>query len=162
MPRTFSVEHAKSNRSKCKKCKEKIPKDNLRMGVHTEKWEDEDGNEWHGTTKWIHLKCFDKAIRKKPKSKNDIIGFKLLSYNEKKTVLNYVFGENELSDNEIDNKSDNTSDIPPKIIEFENIIGDNVLSDNKIHKKKGKRKLSMDSDTKNELGEPRKKKEKIK
>ena len=50
MPRTFSVEEAKSNRSKCKCCNFKIaPKGVLRMGTHQE------NGDGHDMTKWFHL-----------------------------------------------------------------------------------------------------------
>lgn len=52
MPRTFSVEHAKSGRAGCKACNSKIAKGSLRMGVHSE------GNEdagIHSMVKWYHL-----------------------------------------------------------------------------------------------------------
>ena len=50
MPRTFSVEPAKSGRSRCKCCNEKIADGSIRMGTHQESSDD-----YPGMTKWFHL-----------------------------------------------------------------------------------------------------------
>merc|ERR1712196_333921 len=47
----YSIELAKSGRATCKKCKSKIDKDTLRIGVHT------DHPEWGITVKWEHCCC---------------------------------------------------------------------------------------------------------
>ena len=48
---TYSVEFSKSSRASCKKCKNKIEKDSLRIGTHT-MMDD------ISMTSWIHLNCF--------------------------------------------------------------------------------------------------------
>lgn len=52
---TYSIEHAKSGRSKCKKCKEPIPKGALRIGVETE----DTTGAGYTSTSWTHPKCFN-------------------------------------------------------------------------------------------------------
>lgn len=49
---TYSAELAKSSRASCKRCKEKIEKDTLRIGVHSQS---ADGIEF---SSWTHLACF--------------------------------------------------------------------------------------------------------
>jgi len=88
MPRTFSVQPAKSNRSKCKACDSKIDKDELRMGTHTEATD-----EYSAQSKWFHLKCFVKKIRKGPSSNKAVGGFNELSASQQKKVMRIVFGE---------------------------------------------------------------------
>lgn len=51
MPTTYSIEEAKSGRSSCKKCKTKIVKGELRIGVHSE-FDDK------VMTKWSKVGCF--------------------------------------------------------------------------------------------------------
>lgn len=50
---TYQLEHAKSGRASCKKCKEKIEKRHLRVGIMT----DVPGEEYK-MTKWYHIECF--------------------------------------------------------------------------------------------------------
>eukprot|EP01084_Bolivina_argentea_P119261 211475_1 len=129
MPRTFSVEHAKSNRSKCKKCFEKITKDTLRMGTHVESNDD-----YPSQNNWFHLKCFKKKIRKGPPTKKDIKGFNSLSSTEKKRVLKYVFGNGNDSDSsESESESESESD-----------------SEDEPPKKKGRKRKLNDSDSEDE------------
>jgi len=47
----LEVEYAKSNRSTCRKCKEHIDKDELRVGIHFD-------DEKFSTDNWFHLGCF--------------------------------------------------------------------------------------------------------
>eukprot|EP00483_Globobulimina_turgida_P000571 UN00571 len=138
MPRSFSVEHAKSGRAKCKKCAEKIQKDSLRMGTHSESSDD-----YPSMTNWFHLKCFKKKIRKGPPTKNDIVGFKSLSASNKKKVLKYVFGDAYADESDSSSSSSSSDDDDAPIIK----------------KKTRKRKLSSDEESKDE---PPKKKDKIK
>jgi hypothetical protein len=49
---TYSAELAKSSRASCKRCKGKIEKDALRIGVHSQA---ADGIEF---SSWTHLACF--------------------------------------------------------------------------------------------------------
>jgi len=55
MPTKYTIEEAKSGRSSCKntKCKGKIDKDELRIGVHVEVDD-------HFMSKWYHVECFPK------------------------------------------------------------------------------------------------------
>jgi hypothetical protein len=50
---TYTAERAKSGRAACKKCKEKIEKDDCRIGVHRKSPDD------IVFTSWNHLKCFN-------------------------------------------------------------------------------------------------------
>lgn len=49
---TYTIEPAKSNRSTCKKCKNKIEKDDVRVGTHRQTPDD------MTFTTWNHLNCF--------------------------------------------------------------------------------------------------------
>lgn len=49
---TYNAEPAKSGRSSCKKCKEKIEKDELRIGTNRTTADD------IVMTSWVHAKCF--------------------------------------------------------------------------------------------------------
>lgn len=49
---TYNVEPAKSGRSSCKKCKEKIEKDEIRIGTNRTTADD------IVMTSWVHAKCF--------------------------------------------------------------------------------------------------------
>jgi len=49
--KSYSIEKARSGRSTCKKCKSKIEKDILRIGITT------DHPEFGETTKWEHVEC---------------------------------------------------------------------------------------------------------
>ena len=51
---TYHVEKAKSGRSSCRKCKEKIAKDELRIGITSQA---RDGD--HSMTQWVLPKCFN-------------------------------------------------------------------------------------------------------
>ena len=51
MSATYSIEYAKSARSTCKKCKAKIDKNELRIGVHN-------NVDDRVMTKWTHFECF--------------------------------------------------------------------------------------------------------
>merc|ERR1711934_18230 len=51
MPTSVSIELSKSNRATCKKCRSKIDKDILRIGVHN------DHPEFGMMTKWEHVEC---------------------------------------------------------------------------------------------------------
>lgn len=58
---TFEVEYSKSNRAACKKCKDKIPKDVVRVGFKAEVSEDAEGAAAHMGCSWHHFECFAKA-----------------------------------------------------------------------------------------------------
>jgi len=58
---SFEVEYAKSNRSACKKCKGKIDKDLVRIGLKTEAGDDAEGAAAHMGCSWHHFGCFPQA-----------------------------------------------------------------------------------------------------
>jgi len=58
---TFEVEYAKSNRSTCKKCKDKIDKDLVRVGFKAAVPEDAEGAAAHIGSSWHHFGCFPQA-----------------------------------------------------------------------------------------------------
>jgi len=77
MPTSYSVEHAKSGRAKCKRCKEPIAKDSLRIGSSYDRGD-------FVTTGWRHLAC-----QVKPKAlgeANEIEGYDELEDDEKALV----------------------------------------------------------------------------
>eukprot|EP01083_Nonionella_stella_P041413 112283_1 len=137
MPRTFSVEHARSGRSTCKCCMQKIAKSVIRMGTHQESLDD-----YPAQTKWFHLKCFKKKIRKGPPTKKDIANFDDLSSTERRKVVKYVFGDGD--DSSSDSSSDSENDDEPV---------------SKQKSKKRKRKRSSSDESSDE--EPPKKKRKL-
>jgi hypothetical protein len=55
---SFEVEYAKSNRAGCKKCKEKIDKGSVRLGIKQEAAEDAEGPAAHFGCMWHHFACF--------------------------------------------------------------------------------------------------------
>jgi len=58
---TFEVEYAKSNRATCKKCKGKIDKDVVRVGLKAAIPEDAEGAAAHMGCSWHHFSCFPQA-----------------------------------------------------------------------------------------------------
>lgn len=58
---SFEVEYAKSGRAACKKCKEKIDKDLVRVGFKAEVPEDAEGAAAHMGCSWHHFGCFPQA-----------------------------------------------------------------------------------------------------
>lgn len=58
---SFEVEYAKSNRAACKKCKDKIAKDHVRVGIKQEQPEDAEGAAAHFGCSWYHFACFHQA-----------------------------------------------------------------------------------------------------
>lgn len=56
--RDFVIQYAKSNRSTCKACEEKIVKDEVR--VSKKDFESEEGRRYGGLDRWHHLECFAK------------------------------------------------------------------------------------------------------
>lgn len=76
MPNKF--EHAKSNRSTCKHCKEKIQKDEIRFGL--ESVFKKDGREYP-SYKWFHFNC---AVEKFPEQLPDAAGADLLQDEQRK------------------------------------------------------------------------------
>jgi len=57
----FEVEYAKSNRAACKKCKDKIDKDLVRVGFKAVVPEDAEGPNAHFGCSWHHFSCFPNA-----------------------------------------------------------------------------------------------------
>jgi len=97
------VEPAKSGRSSCKCCGDKIQKGALRMGTHVD-----GGDDGYDVTKWFHLSgCFNKKIKKGPKERGDIKGMDSLSPSQQTKVMKHVFGDGEDS-----SSSDEDDDIP--------------------------------------------------
>lgn len=58
---SFEVEYAKSGRAACKKCKDKIDKDAIRVGFKAEAAEDAEGAAAHFGCSWHHFACFAQA-----------------------------------------------------------------------------------------------------
>lgn len=58
---SFEVEYAKSGRAACKKCKGKIDKDLVRVGIKAEVPEDAEGASAHFGASWHHFNCFPQA-----------------------------------------------------------------------------------------------------
>jgi hypothetical protein len=58
---SFEVEYAKSGRAACKKCKGKIDKDLIRVGIKAETPEDAEGAAAHFGCSWHHFECFPAA-----------------------------------------------------------------------------------------------------
>lgn len=58
---SFEVEYAKSNRAGCKKCKDKIEKDTIRVGFKQDVPEDAEGAVAHMGCAWHHFGCFSTA-----------------------------------------------------------------------------------------------------
>ena len=89
----YSIEHAKTARSKCKKCKTQIEKDELRIGKHYPSERFEEGG---SATDWFHPSCmFEhlKRVRKTTKrieDEGDISGFILLDDDEKEAVRELI------------------------------------------------------------------------
>lgn len=79
---TYSIEHAKSGRSTCKKCGEKINNDDLRVGIHRVNADD------ITMTSWNHARCF-----KLPKGANideffvDLAGYRDLTDENQRQVM---------------------------------------------------------------------------
>jgi hypothetical protein len=58
---SFEVEYAKSGRAACKKCKDKIDKDAVRVGFKADVPEDAEGAAAHFGCSWHHFACFPQA-----------------------------------------------------------------------------------------------------
>jgi len=75
----FKAEYSKSNRAACKKCKEKIEKDVLRMAVMVQSYQF-DGK----TPNWFHYECFwDRA---RPKDVSEVFGLENLRWEDQEKV----------------------------------------------------------------------------
>ena len=82
----FSVEPARSGRSKCRECGKIIEKGTLRMGVYAAGCDDL-------YSQWFHLVgCFAKITWHGLNDTNDILGFSQLVPAQQSTVIKHVFG----------------------------------------------------------------------
>eukprot|EP00118_Oscarella_pearsei_P009398 m.54148 g.54148 ORF g.54148 m.54148 type:complete len:145 (+) comp34313_c0_seq15:36-470(+) len=90
----YVVEYAKTGRSGCKKCKEKIGKGAARIGKETSSPFGDDGK----MTVWYHVECmFDalkraRATTKKIETTHDLKGFDLLDRDEQDDVKRLISG----------------------------------------------------------------------
>ena len=75
----FKAEYAKSNRSSCKKCKEKIDKAELRLAVMVQS-PMFDGK----VPNWHHVKCF--FMKNRPKAVGDIGHYDQLRWEDQEKI----------------------------------------------------------------------------
>ena len=93
----YVIEYARSGRSGCKKCKEKIDKGSPRIGKETSSPFSDDGK----MRTWYHVKCiFDsfqraRATTKKIESTADLQGYDTMRKEEQDDVKKLIFGERE-------------------------------------------------------------------
>jgi len=66
---TFSIERAPSGKASCKKCKEKILKDEFRIGTHSPS----PNSDKYAFTSWHHVACFAKPRKMKELSMEDFV-----------------------------------------------------------------------------------------
>ncbi|EAR97625.1 poly polymerase and DNA-ligase Zn-finger region family protein (macronuclear) [Tetrahymena thermophila SB210] len=71
----LSIEKAKSARSSCKQCKQKIAKDEVRVGISISKGD-------YDETSWYHVSCFSKTKFAGSKDIEDLDGYSALSGTE--------------------------------------------------------------------------------
>ncbi|XP_013395651.1 poly [ADP-ribose] polymerase 1 [Lingula anatina] len=81
----FKAEYAKSNRASCKKCKELISKDTLRLAVMVQS-PHFDGK----IPNWFHYKCF--WTKAKVLAAHDIHGFDALRWDDQKKIKDHIEG----------------------------------------------------------------------
>lgn len=79
----FKAEYSKSNRAACKKCKEKIQKDVLRMAVMVQSYQF-DGK----SPNWFHYECFWERAR--PKDVDEIDGMDNLRWEDQEKIKENV------------------------------------------------------------------------
>jgi hypothetical protein len=90
---TYSIEHAKTGRSKCKKCKSTIEKDELRVAKHFPSERFEEGG---SATDWFHPSCIFEHLKRARKTTRkiedeaDISGFVLLDDDEKAAIRELI------------------------------------------------------------------------
>jgi len=77
---TYSAEPAKSGRSSCKKCKEKIEKDDLRIGTSRTTADD------ITMTSWVHAKCFSIPKKTDPSDFMESLEMSSLSPTQKEEI----------------------------------------------------------------------------
>lgn len=81
----YVAEYAKSGRASCKLCKNKIDKDELRMGAMVQS-AFHDGKQ----AQWYHEKCFFQKLR--PTTEGDIAHFEGLRYEDQQNVREKIGG----------------------------------------------------------------------
>lgn len=82
----FKIDNAKSSRSTCRGCEEKIVKDELR--ISKKDYESESARRYGGQDRWHHVECFLKLRNELGffESGNMIPGFELLSKDDQRLV----------------------------------------------------------------------------
>ncbi|KAJ1495699.1 hypothetical protein T484DRAFT_1761705, partial [Baffinella frigidus] len=84
----FTVEYAKSGRAGCKSCKNKIDKDELRIGKMAQ------SPHFDGFVPlWHHAKCILSKPKIKIESTDDIAGFHELKFDDQQLIKNAISGK---------------------------------------------------------------------